>query len=102
MKNLRSDRLEMRRFVPSNPDLYDWLDRHRGDLTQAVKAGEIAARPHPPPRAAPDLPPRTAEEVARVRAVADAFKARHRGGPTEAELRAQSERYLADLPRYDQ
>jgi hypothetical protein len=75
------ERLEPRRFPPSDPEIRDWCDERMAELWKLARAGEIAERSrHPPsdPEGEKPTPPKTAEDKAYVAAKAAEFIQRDR------------------------
>jgi hypothetical protein len=101
VRNPRSGRLEVRRFVPSDPELREWCNEYIGDLTETAHIGEIAARPIVSPPLAPELQPRTPEAIAHVQRIVAEMKTRCGidGKPTEQERRIRAERVLETAAR---
>ena len=75
------ERLEPRRFPPSDPEIRDWCDERMAELWKLARAGEIAERSrHSPsdPEGETPTPAKTAEDKAYVAAKAAEFVQRDR------------------------
>ena len=92
--DLRTGKLQPRRYPPSDGEIRDWCENYVADMWSLAKAAEIAERPRE--SSAPTenpRPPPTPEDLARVWAcVAEVRAGRDRvmGQPTEEERRDRS------------
>jgi hypothetical protein len=96
-KNQRTGALELRRFVPSNPEIREWCNQYKADLHDIVKAGEIAGRSVESPPLAPARREPTPEEIADVWRCVDEIRERCNrvlGIPTAEDQRQCAERFL--------
>jgi hypothetical protein len=97
IKDLRTGKLETRRFVPSTPEIREWCNDYLADQHEIAKAGEIACRPIASPPLSPARRTPTAEEAAHVSRVVDQIRERCNrvlGIPTAEEQRQLAERIL--------
>jgi len=96
--DMRSGRLEPRRFVPSKGEIREWCNEYMADLYEIAKAGEVAGRPGQTPSLEPEWPPPTQEQIDRVRSKAKEtieHLKRASGIPTAEERRQVAECILA-------
>jgi hypothetical protein len=95
--NLRTGKLEPRRFVPSDGEIFEWCSEHRADLHEIVKAAEVVDRSIQSSSIAPSRPPPCPKDVAHVWRRVDEIKERCNrilGIPTADERRECAERIL--------
>jgi hypothetical protein len=93
----RTGRLEPRRAVPSDPEIYEWCNQYRADLHEIAKAGDIGNRSVESPSLVPARSIPTPEQIAHVWRRVDEIKEgcnRVLGIPTEEERREAAERIL--------
>jgi hypothetical protein len=104
IRDPRTGRMELRRFVPSNPELREWLNHYTADLHQLAKSGEIAARPIEALPLVPIPEPPTPDEIARVWQQVNEIKQRCNrvlGIPTAEERRECAARILEAARQQD-
>jgi hypothetical protein len=97
IRDPRTGRTDVHRFVPSDPQIRAWLNQRSADLHEMAKVGEIAGRPITSPPLVPEWTSRTAEDRAQVNASLQRYLdhvRRSSGLPTPEEERAAAERFL--------
>jgi hypothetical protein len=97
VKDPRTSRLSVRRFVPSDPEIREWCNQRQADLHEAAKVGEIAARPITSPSLVPEWQQPTPEERAYVQAKLQEYLdhvRRSSGQLTPEQQRERAERFL--------
>ena len=102
IRDLRTGNREVRRWLPSDPEIRQWCNQYMADLYDTVKAGEIAERPIASPPIAPERKPPSPEEVARVWRLVNEIKERCNrviGIPTAEEQRIAAARILEAAQR---